>query len=86
MEDEQHLYHKYHSETHKKITPFIEHHMKPDYQALSNDWKKRYFPDNGMNTQKAEEVCCMILDGTFTFEEWLKLRNKEHIQPVGGNN
>ena len=86
MEDEQQLFKKYCIETKKKITPFIEHHRKPDYQALSSDWKKRYFQDNGMNTQKAEEICRMMIDNVFTFEEWLKLRNKELPSSIGGNN
>jgi len=86
MEDERHLYNKYHTETQKKITPFIENNLKPDYQALCSDWKKRYFPENGLTVQKAEDVCCMITSGAFTFEEWLKLRNKELPKTSGGNN
>jgi len=77
---EQKLYEKYLKDTENKVRPYLEKDIAPHYDELYGYWKKQYFPDDGITTEKVEQICCRILKGVFSFDEWLKLRNKTSLK------
>ena len=77
---EQKLYEKYLQDTENKVRPFLEKNITPHYDELQSYWKKQYFPNDGINSEKVEQICSRILQGVFSFDEWLHLRNKTSLK------